>query len=602
MGSLKEIGDFLRDAKGTIKEMKCRADDIKGYSIAKQSSAATLQFPIIMSRSINVDTAMNVTKALERQYANFVQLTIALNPVINWNEEDIPGFINRIHQNNPTPLDIIESCINVYSDEELGLRMITSINEGCNGQVLRSNKEQMFNIEDHLNQNKLNDLYKPNQITLEQANASLDYFMLTEAKHRPKKDNGKTTYKSLDEFGKAYNAINQGENPEPSSVKGFDPKTYKPSKRGGHDNTRESKFGPIYDDNGNVIGERKYDKFKNSDGSVSISYLDKYNDGRVERYTTHNDTKSKQEPNVSDPTVTNGKATASAGNKKDKGVPNKKPSNDETKLAGHNNGTNKYEEIANAEREKREEEAKKAELKLAMDKANSEHRARAVVKLSDNDVKKSNELVPTTLSVTLQQTKGDNFGGNINFILGVKGLMHPVNSDEMVSNLLDGYKAGNKFFNFLRWTSGEISFLKDLLLNVDGIKEDVIRKHSKGSHWWTTLKRNRTIARTRNISSIIGKKDGRILPNATIVCSMEEVMEIKDTYNVDLMDPKNIAKIMDRYFLLGFVIVDESQELCYFMFDGEREYAALSFKGLERENNNKNDFKDIYKMINAGRL
>jgi hypothetical protein len=38
------------------------------------------------------------------------------------------------------------------------------------------------------------------------------------------------------------------------------------------------------------------------------------------------------------------------------------------------------------------------------------------------------------------------------------------------------------------------------------------------------------------------------------------------------------------------------------MFDGEHDYQALSFKGLERENNNKNDFKDIYKMINSGRL
>jgi hypothetical protein len=68
------------------------------------------------------------------------------------------------------------------------------------------------------------------------------------------------------------------------------------------------------------------------------------------------------------------------------------------------------------------------------------------------------------------------------------------------------------------------------------------------------------------------------------------------------MDPRNIKKLMDRYFLLGFVIVDESQELCYFMFDGENEPHALSFKGLEKENNNKNDFKDIYKMINSGRL
>ena len=529
MGSLKELGEVLRDAKGIIKEMGVKANDIKGVSLAKRSSAATLQFPVITSRSINIDTATNVVKALERQYAIYVQLVVSLNPVIDWDEDDITSFIRKIHQNTPTPIDIIESCINVYSDEALGLRMITSINEGCNGQVLRSNKEQMYNIEDQLNQNKLNDLYRPEQITLEMANASLDYFMLTEAKNRPKKDNGKKTYKGMDGFAQAYNDLKNGNNPEPD----------------------------------------------NSGTQVHNEAPNKNTDGK----------KQTADPNPG--------AKANKNTKEPKGTQTKK----EDRGAGPKQETPKETTKVSAEEEKRKAEAKKAEFKAEIDKAAAEHRSRTIVKLADNDVKKCNELVPTTLTVTLQQIKGDNIGGNINFVIGVKGLLHPVNSDEMVSNLLDGYKAGNKFFNFLRWTSGEISFLKDLLFNVDQIKEDVIKKHSKGSHWWTTLKRNRTLARIKNL---YGKN--RILPNATIVCSMEEVMEIKDAYNVDLMDSRNVAKLMDRYFLLGFVIVDESQELCYFMFDGEHDYQALSFKGLEKENSNKNDFKDIYKMINSGRL
>lgn len=545
MGSLKELGEMLRDAKGIVKEIKCKRDDIN-VSIAKKSAASTLQFPVIMSRSINVDTASNVVKALERQYAIFVQMTIQLNPVINWDEDDIPGFVQKIHQNTPTPIDVIESCINVYSDEELGLRMIMSLNEGCNGQVLRSNKEQMLVIEDHLNKNKLNDLYKPEQITLEQANATLDYFMLTEAKHRPKKDNGKQTFKSFDEYGKAYHSVNNGENPEPSNA-------------GTHVNMGEGAGG---------VDENK--------GATSDPNKGAKANNKTEEPKATNTTKETK-----------------------KSDPKQKESKETNKTTGHNDGSGKqeYYNRLRGEEERRKLAAEKAKMKLEVDKANAEFRSRAIVKLADNDVKKCNELVPTTLSVTLQQIKGDNIGGNITFVLGIKGLMHPVNSDEMVSNLLDGYKDGNKFFNFLRWTSGEISFLKDLLFNVDGIKEDVIKKHNKGSHWWTTLKRNKNLARIKNT---YGKN--RILPNATIVCSMEEVMEIKDTYNVDLMDPRCIRKLMDRYFLLGFVVVDESQELCYFMFDGENEHHALSFKGLERENNNKNDFKDIYKMINSGRL
>jgi hypothetical protein len=592
MGSFKELGELLRDAKGTIKEVQTAVNDVKGNSIAKRSSAATLQFPVIMSRSINVDTASSVVKALERQYATFVQMVIALNPVIDWNEhKNVEDYVKTLHQNNPTPIDLIESCINVYSDEELGLRMITSINEGCSGQVIQANKQGLICVEDHLNKNKLNDLYKPAEITLERANASLDYFILSEAKHRPKKNNGKTTYKSLDEFGKAYQQIQQGKNPQPNAE---GPHVSMQSGGGGVVDNPVANQQPNVNDSTVVNGKATTGKNKKYEKPDYDAVVTTDANGKVHISSKSADIRSKQDPTVNDPTVVNGKATANSPNKgnKNSNGPKERPSEDVVAAQAR----------ANAENEKRKKEADAAELKMHIEKDNQINRARTSVKLSDNDIKKCNELVPTTLSVSVQQIKGNNFGTMLNFVLGIKGVMHPVNSEEMVSNLLDGYKSGNKFFNFLRWTSGEISFFKDLLFNVEGIKEDVVKKHSKSSHWWTTLKRNRTLARVKNASGVFKGNKGRIMPNATIVCSMEEVMEIQDVYNVDLMDPKNVLRLMDRYFLLGFAIVDESQELVYFIFDGEREFQALSFKGLERENNNKNDFKDIYKMINSGRL
>jgi len=573
-----ELGEFLKDAKGSIQDVKWALDDIKGRSIAKQSAAATLQFPVIISRSINVDTASNVVKALERQYATFVQMVISLNPILDLKEDDIPSFINKLHQNNPTVLDLVESCINVYSDEAIGIRMFTSINEGCNGPVLRSNKEQMFCIEDYLNPVKLNDIFKPEQITLEKANAALDYYVLSEAKNRAK-TGGRKTYKGMDGLAQAYDDLQAGKNPQPNPN---GPSINVSSGGGGVVNNPVANHQPNQNGSttegdgkttakvGNHSIEPKFDKSVDT-----IKYTDaiepKFGKGIRPKIT-------KKDADAIEPKFG---ADVNTKNTKDVNASVKQKLDDSQKSE-----------------EERRAEADRVAFQRELDRANADYRSRAIVRLHDNDIKKCNELVPTTLSVTLQQIKGDNFGGNVNFILGIKGLMHPVNSDEMVSNLLDGYKSGNRFFNFLRWTSGEIAFLRDLVMNVDGIKEDALKKHRKGSsHWWTTLKRNRTLSRVKNT---FGKN--KILPNATIACSMEEVMEIKDTYNVDLMDPKAVMKLMDRYFLLGFVVVDESQELCYFMFDGEREFQALSFKGLERENNNKNDFKDIYKMINSGRL
>ena len=472
MTILKDLQDALKDTKGMLKDIKMRRDDMQNRSLARKSSAATLQFPVIMSRSINLDTAQSVTKALERQYATFVQIVISLDPYLNVSKERFEDYVGRIHQNNPAARDLLESCTNVYSDEANAIRIIMSLNEGCNGTVLSSNKEQLFCIEDHLNKNKLNDLYKPSQITMSVAESSLDYFC--------KKNNIVMENKEYDKM---------------------------------------------------------VDEIEKAEDQLSLNKIKAKNDLMI--------------------------------------------------------GFGK--EIS---KDKMEREASAARFKADLDRAEAEYKSKIMVKLSDNDVKKANELVPTTLSVTMQELSKDTFGGNRTYVLGIKGLMHPVNSNDIVSNLIDGHKAGNKFFNFIRATSGEISFIKDFVLSIGEIKEDTIKKHSKdGSHWWSTLKRRRTMAKMKNRFG-----GSQLLPNASIVCSMEEIVEMKDVYGIDLMNPVHVKKIMDRYFLLGFAIVDEAQELCYFIFDGENEYQALSFKGLEKENNSRNDFKDIYKMINSGRL
>ena len=479
MGKLSDVLQSMRNMKGFVSDAReiknAGMKEISQRSLARQSSAATLQFPVVISKAITLETAQTVTKALERQYAIFVQMVISLNPYLDLSKDSIPSYLGKIHQNNPNVLDLLnESCTSVYSDEAYELYVLMSINEGCNGQVLKSNAEQMFSVEEFLNPNRVNDLYKPKTITRSVAESSLDYFC--------KKNH--------------------------------------------------------------IVMEDVYSDIDAAKDQVDLKKIELKN--KIKNQSQEDMIKA----------------------------------------------------LGDEEKQKREDAMQRAKFNHDIAKAQAEYRTKTQVKLADNDVKKANELVPTTLSVSLQVKDGQSFGGITNFVLGIKGLMHPVNSNDMISNLVDGFKSGNKFFNFIRWTTGEISFLKDLLFNVNGIKEDVIKKHTKGnSHWWSTLKRRRTLAKMKNVFG-----GSKILPNVSIVCSMEEVAEMQDVYGMDLMEPKTVRRMMDRYFLLGFVVVDEAQELCHFIFDGENNYQTLSFKGLEKENNNKNEFKEIYKMINSGRL
>lgn len=564
MTILKDISDTLRDAVDIAKEMDIKLN--KQTSIAKLSSAATLQFPVITSRSINVDTAQTVVKALERQYAMFIQMVISMNPYLDLEKDrNLQGYLRNIHQNNVGIMDLKESAMSLYSDD-FGRTLLFSLNEGCNGQVLASNREQMFNPEEYLNNKILNNLYASKEISLENAMLNLDYY-----------------YKK---------------NPEILTEK------YKPTKK---QIKRERAFkiknniplddDDLYDENGNFSIEKAMDPLPDFAKEANNKAKNSKINNSKNNVKPEDPNSSYHQNNNYDVEPSNNKNEQKQSNLKNKQFSHQKMM-DRHKMRMDNANLELNKQKLQQKNQETENLINEKKFKYELQKSKLDYQSKAMVKLSDNDVKKCNELVPTTLSLTLQVKAGSNFGGVSNFVIGVKGLLHPVNSDDMISNLLSGYKSGNKFFNFLRWSSGEIKFIKDLILNMDNIREDVVRKHAKnGSGWWSALKRRRNVAALRRI-----KGSGRILPNTTIVCSINEIDELKEAYGVDLMNPASIKKIMKTFFLLGFVVVDDSQELCHFIFDGENNYQVVSFNGLEKENNSKNDFKDIYKLINSGRL
>lgn len=588
MTILKDISDTLRDAVQIAKEMDIKLN--KQTSIAKLSSAATLQFPVITSRSINVDTTQTVVKALERQYATFVQMVISMNPYLDLEKDrNLQGYLRNIHQNNVGIMDLKESAMSLYSDD-FGRTLLFSLNEGCNGQVLASNKEQMFNPEEYLNNKILNNLYASKEISLENAMLNLDYYykknpeILTE-KYTPTKKQMKNA-KKQHEYEQRRREKEQNE--QRKREREFKIKN----------NIPLDDDGP-YDENGNFSIEKAMDPLPDFAKEANNKAKNSNINNSKSNVKPEDPNSSYHQNNNYDVEPSNNRNEQKQSNLQSKQFSHQKMM-DRHKIRMDNTNLELSKQKLELQQKKDQTEnfINEKKFKYELQKSKLDYQSKAMVKLSDNDVKKCNELVPTTLSLTLQVKDGNSFGGVSNFVIGVKGLLHPVNSDDMISNLLSGYKSGNKFFNFLRWSSGEIKFIKDLILNMDNIKEDVVRKHAKnGSGWWSALKRRRNVAALRRI-----KGSGRILPNTTIVCSINEIDELKEAYGVDLMNPASIKKIMKTFFLLGFVVVDDSQELCHFIFDGENNYQVVSFNGLEKENNSKNDFKEIYKLINSGRL
>lgn len=217
--------------------------------------------------------------------------------------------------------------------------------------------------------------------------------------------------------------------------------------------------------------------------------------------------------------------------------------------------------------------------------------------LRDNDVKKANELVPTLLHIRVIAT--DKSGKThidkyVDFIVGVKCTIHPVDTEEVIDELVDVCRNHDGFFKFIRWTTGEISFLTDFLLNMKDSKKEVSKQSSGASPWWSRLRHLSSIGHLKK--NMFMKK--RILPNASIVVTQEEVDLIKNTYGFDLMNPGFVSKIMDRFYLLCFIVADDALEVAHFKYDGQMSYQTVSYAGLEKENSNSaRQFKDILRAV-----
>ena len=216
-------------------------------------------------------------------------------------------------------------------------------------------------------------------------------------------------------------------------------------------------------------------------------------------------------------------------------------------------------------------------------------------KLLDRDVKKVNDMIPYGIQVKLILTNETGAVGTIEFILGVKAVLHPVKSSEMIENLERAAQNKSVFFKLIRWTTGELSLIKDILLNINDLKLDATRPSKEQSPYFKALKR----LKKKKIGFHNVAIPHAMIPNATIVISSYEADYLKNNSAVDVRNPKIAAKILSDLFLVSFIIIDEGTQTIEIFDDGTTEFQTYALETLERENNlNSNKLgKEIGRMI-----
>ena len=219
--------------------------------------------------------------------------------------------------------------------------------------------------------------------------------------------------------------------------------------------------------------------------------------------------------------------------------------------------------------------------------------------LIPSDIKKANELVPTTMVISFISTSN---GEAIptQMLIGVKAKMYPVDSMDIINRVSLKYKDNNNLIKFIRSSTREISFFRDFLFAIDKAKIDALSNSKRGSSspLWKILERR---SKKSKIRRVLGQaNDASAI--TTLVMSQEEVEYLKKTDSMDIEDPKVARSIMESYNFMSIVIVDESMEVAKFIYDtGDDVYESLAFSSLEREASDSSTKKIVNLMTKMSR-
>jgi hypothetical protein len=239
--------------------------------------------------------------------------------------------------------------------------------------------------------------------------------------------------------------------------------------------------------------------------------------------------------------------------------------------------------------------SKKDDDRSKRQSSSTNHTPRKVVnrvpEFTQQDLKKSNEAVPSLLTIKFIDTKNDN--AETSFLIGVKSKAIAANSVEIIRKIVNDNNDNKGLINLIRWSTGELKLVKDLILALDRNKDDIIYGRTKGSKekLWKTLQ-------SRAMKSKYYLSRGKVnyaSAITTVVITSDDADYLYKEYNIDIYNVASAKRFMDSYNLLGFIIADDSTEMMKVLYDGDSEWEELAYRMLERETDSQ--YKKILNIL-----
>lgn len=247
-------------------------------------------------------------------------------------------------------------------------------------------------------------------------------------------------------------------------------------------------------------------------------------------------------------------------------------------------------------KEAREDAAeKRAEKKLAFDTATA-----PPAMIDETKIKKLNTMKPLMMNVQLSvMDDNGSISRPINYVIGVKTYNRIVDADILPEVAKYPIDEMDKITRKAKWRAGELKFFKDILFRVKQKKQTAIdsrdpkRKwyrrlyelaHMKGDAPSAAVAKGKSVAMSALRSQIDASFNTGVIPNATIIMTQADVMNIKSQTNIDLLKGSTAKKFCEELFLMGLIVLDTDSESIKMMLpDLNQEFEIHSIASVNRQ-------------------
>ena len=212
------------------------------------------------------------------------------------------------------------------------------------------------------------------------------------------------------------------------------------------------------------------------------------------------------------------------------------------------------------------------------------------------DYKKLNMLAPTIVKCKVKFTlvtdaKNKKTGQQITraqeteLVFGVKTVLHPIETDDFINTMNDVYKSGKFPVRLVKFLTGELK-ARDFIFNVAEAKKRAKQTYGGqgGSYWWNKLedlaKQDKAMKVARSVSS---NKDVTLMTAVTtFVVTKSSALRIKNKLGQNIFErPEIIDEIFNRFFIMGFMVIDEPSNHLYIYDPNRHDYKVVSLSSLK---------------------